>query len=64
MSNKSEMAGPFDRGDIIINKHFFIMNTCFTRCGIRLSVGVIDFLRHVFAIFYTFIHAIMYVLLL
>ena len=25
-SHKSEMAGPFNRGDTIINKHFFSYN--------------------------------------
>ena len=29
VSHKSEMAGPFNRGDTIINKHFtFIYNIC------------------------------------
>ena len=25
VSHKSEMAGPFNRGDTIINKHFYIL---------------------------------------
>ena len=30
MSHKSEMAGPFNRGDTIINKHFtFINESCY-----------------------------------
>ena len=28
MSHKSEMAGPFNRGDTIINKHFLLTYGC------------------------------------
>ena len=47
MSHKSEMAGPFSRGDTIINRHFtswlsYVMFNCvfvtFT-CGILGQVG-------------------------
>ena len=29
VSRKSEMAGPFNRGDTIINKHFYLTDICY-----------------------------------
>ena len=31
MSHKSEMAGPFNRGDTIINKHFTLLYISFSQ---------------------------------